>query len=158
MSASAEPSPTAPAAVSTSPALDELRAAFGELLGAERRLRGRDQQRDDKLSFAQVRALLTLADREEATAGELARCAELNPASVTAMLDHLEREGVVERRRSSADRRCVKVSLTGQGRDLLACKRERWAGIWQEHLGDVAEDDLAAAARVLHQIAGMLEN
>ena len=44
----------------TADQLDELRAAFGELMGAERRLRGRDPRRPGELSTAQVRALVQL--------------------------------------------------------------------------------------------------
>jgi DNA-binding MarR family transcriptional regulator len=142
---------------SREPALDELRAAFGELLGAERRLRGRDQHREDKLTFAQVRALFILADREEATAGQLAKAAELNPASVTGMLDHLEREGIVTRRRSDRDRRSVLVTLTDLGREVLDAKRERWRSIWNEHLQSFPAEDLAAAGRVLRGISAMLD-
>jgi DNA-binding MarR family transcriptional regulator len=138
-------------------ALDELRLAFGELLGAERRLRGRDQHREDKLTFAQVRALFILADREEATAGQLARAAELNPASVTGMLDHLEREGIVTRRRSERDRRSVLVALTETGREMLDAKRERWRSIWNDHLHTFPPEDLAAAGRVLRRISAMLD-
>jgi DNA-binding MarR family transcriptional regulator len=138
--------------------LDELRAAFGELLGAERRLRGRDQQRESKLTFAQVRALFILADCEEATAGQLARAADLNPASVTGMLDALERDGIVTRRRSDRDRRSVLVSLTASGREMLADKRELWRSIWREHLGAFQPEDLDAAARVLRGIAGLLDD
>jgi DNA-binding MarR family transcriptional regulator len=147
-----------PAGTSREPALDELRAAFGELLGAERRLRGRDQHREDKLTFAQVRALFILADREEATAGQLAKAAELNPASVTGMLDHLEREGIVTRRRSERDRRSVLVSLTESGREMLDAKRERWRTIWNEHLETFPPEDLAAAGRVLRRISTMLDD
>jgi DNA-binding MarR family transcriptional regulator len=147
-----------PAGTSREPALDELRAAFGELLGAERRLRGRDQHREDKLTFAQVRALFILADREEATAGQLAKAAELNPASVTGMLDHLEREDIVTRRRSERDRRSVLVSLTESGREMLDAKRERWRTIWNKHLEAFPPEDLAAAGRVLRRISTMLDD
>lgn len=139
-------------------ALAEAQAGLHELLAAERRLRGRDQQRgEEKLSHAQVRALVALGAREEATAGELARAADLNPASVTAMLDHLEARGIVERRRSSTDRRCVHVSLTAQGQTLLDEKRARWRSLWEDRLGDTSERDIAAAARVMREIAAMLD-
>ena len=63
---------------------DELRRAVGDLMRAERRLRSRDPGRGDGLSYAQVRALLLLEDSEEATAGQIAKAADLTPASVTA--------------------------------------------------------------------------
>ncbi len=49
-------------------------------------------------------------------AGQLAKAADLTPASVTAMLDGLEQRGMVQRRRSEQDRRVVFVSLTPAGR------------------------------------------
>ena len=60
--------------------LAELRAAFAELIGADRRLRGRDPRGPGELSTAQVRALIQLAKDEQVTAGELAKRAELAPA------------------------------------------------------------------------------
>jgi MarR family 2-MHQ and catechol resistance regulon transcriptional repressor len=40
-------------------------------------------------------------------------------ASVTVVVDNLERRGLVERRRSTEDRRYIKVSLTSKGQDLM---------------------------------------
>ena len=79
--------------------LEDLRLAMGELFGAERRLRGRDQQKGGDLTHSQMRALIVLGGSDEVTAGELAKSADLNPASVTAMLDQLELNGIVQRRR-----------------------------------------------------------
>src|ERR1700692_526911 len=97
-------------------AIATVRSAVGELLGAERRLRARDQQRRDRMTYAQTRALVALADSggtaADVSAGQLAKAADLHPATVTAMLDLLEDEGLVVRRRSDADRRCVLVALT----------------------------------------------
>jgi DNA-binding MarR family transcriptional regulator len=138
-------------------ALESAQAAFREVLGAERRLRGRDQQREGKLSHAQMRALIALGKHEPATAGELAKAADLNPASVTAMLDHLEAESIVERRRSETDRRCVHVVLTGQGRALLEKKRATWRALWEEKLSDRGEREIVAAAGVMREIAAMLD-
>jgi DNA-binding MarR family transcriptional regulator len=132
-------------------ALDDLRAAFAELLGADRRLRGRDP------SSGQVRALFLLASQEEATAGELAKRAELSPASMTAMLDQLERAGVVERRRSDSDRRQVIVTLTDAGREQVASKRAAWEQRWRNALGAHSDAEVEAAMRVMRTIAGLLD-
>jgi DNA-binding MarR family transcriptional regulator len=143
--------------ISTTPA-EELRGAYIELMGSERRLRGRDQHRDEKLSFAQMRALFRLGDSdEEMTAGKLAKAADLNPASVTGMLDQLEREGIVERRRSEVDRRCVVVRLTDHGRELLVEKRTYWRERWQRRLEHFSDEELLASARVMREIAALLD-
>jgi DNA-binding MarR family transcriptional regulator len=138
-------------------ALDDVRAAFGELLGAERRLRGRDPHRPGELSAGQVRALFQLERDEEVTAGELAKRAELSPASMTVMLDQLERDGVVRRRRSEIDRRQVIVSLTDAGRERVAERREAWTALWRDRLAGHGDDELDSAARVMRTVAGLLD-
>jgi DNA-binding MarR family transcriptional regulator len=137
--------------------MDDARAAFGELLGAERRLRGRDQHRHDGLTHAQVRALFLLSREREATAGEIARHAELSAASVTGLLDHLESEGVVQRRRSTEDRRVCVVTLTDSGRALVEEKRERWRALWNEQLADLPPEDVEAAVRVMRRMARAID-
>lgn len=140
-------------------ALNELRDALTELLGAERRLRGREGHGHDGLTFAQSRALVVALDRaEELPAGELARAADLNPATVTPMLDHLEERGIVARRRSTEDRRVCLVSLTDLGRELVAAKRARWVQMWREALVDVRSDGLHDAAHVLRSIGALLDS
>jgi len=140
-------------------ALAAVREEFGGLMGAERRLRGRDQHRrnDDGLTIAQVRALFALDKSEAATAGEIAETARLSPASVTAMLDDLERDGIVTRVRSDTDRRRVLVVLTDDGRAVLKKRRRLWLKRWDVAMADVPERDLEAAADVLRRITGLLD-
>ena len=140
-------------------ATESVRLAFVELMGAERRLRARDQKcGPGELTQGQIRALFTIDVKGEATAGELARAAELSPASVSTMLDHLERDGIVERRRSDHDRRVVVVTLTESGRALLADKRERWRARGAEALAGLSDDELRAGADVMHRMAGLLDD
>jgi DNA-binding MarR family transcriptional regulator len=148
---------TPPRATAATDVLAELRRAFGELLGAERRLRSRERVTEGDLTVGQVRALMCLSDKDEATAGELAKFADLNPASMTAMLDHLEGSGVVHRERSDRDRRVVVVSLTEHGRTMVRQQRRAWEKRWRDALRDIPEEDLAAATRVMHHVAGMLD-
>jgi DNA-binding MarR family transcriptional regulator len=138
-------------------ALNALRAAYGELLGAERRLRGRNPARKGELSNAQVRALFQLKRDEECTSGEIAKRADLSPASVTAMLDQLEQDGIVRRRRSEQDRRQVIVSLTDAGHEALQAKRADWERLWLEQLSEHDDAEVEAATRVLRSIVRMLD-
>lgn len=146
-----------PTTVTRDAAIEELRAAYGELLGAERRLRSRDQHHSDGLTIAQIRVLMVLHGNDELPAGQLAKRADLNPASVTAMLDHLERDGVIQRRRSTEDRRMCFVSLTPEGNALVQAKRARWQQMWQARFSEQAPADLAAAAAAMRAIAEMLD-
>lgn len=135
------------------PTIEDLQHAVTQMFGAERRLRSRDHRRPGELTYAQLRALVTLGREQELTAGQLARSADLNPATVTALLDQLEAAGVVQRHRSTEDRRICNVSLTPQGWQLLERKRAYWQSLWDEHFTDFSDRELAAAARAINQIA-----
>jgi MarR family transcriptional regulator, organic hydroperoxide resistance regulator len=138
-------------------ALEEVRAAFVELMGAERRLRGRSPHKAGGLSPVQIRALFQLDREHETTAGCLAKTADVSPASMTAMLDQLEADGMVTRRRSETDRRQVMVSLTEAGREKLAAKRAVWEQAWLTMLEQHTEEELAAATRVMRSMGALLD-
>jgi DNA-binding MarR family transcriptional regulator len=138
-------------------ALDQVRIAMGELFGAERRLRARDHPQPGGLTHSQLRALMLLDKEDAATAGQLARSADLNPASVTAMLDQLEANGIVERSRHPTDRRVCLVSLTGKGRAIVDDKRAAWQSLWEQRLGHLSESELLAALRVLKTMTDLIE-
>jgi DNA-binding MarR family transcriptional regulator len=137
--------------------IEDVRAALFELLGAERRMRGRDQtHRTGELTNAQLRALMVLRKGEQ-TAGQIAESSFSNPASVTVMLDNLEEAGVIERRRSSEDRRVCLVSLTEQGRQIVEEKRARFEAIWKERFAQASQRELKASAQAMRTIAEMLD-
>jgi DNA-binding MarR family transcriptional regulator len=138
---------------------EDVRLGFVELLGAERRLRARDKKSGPgDLTTSQVRALFKIEIEGETTAGDLAKTAELSPASVTAMLDHLERDGIIERRRADHDRRVVMVALTERGRELVAEKRAGWHARAAQALDGLSEEQLHAAADVMRRMAAMLDD
>ena len=129
-------------------AIEELRRSLGELLGAERRLRGRDRRGPSGLTFSETRALIALGKEEDATAtaGALAKAADLNPASITAILDALEERGIAHRTRAEHDRRCVVVSLTEEGWRQLREAQARWQRKLDASLGDLSDEQVGAAA------------
>jgi DNA-binding MarR family transcriptional regulator len=144
--------------VAADPAAEVVRVAFVELMGAERRLRARDQKcKTGELTQGQIRALFTIDIKGEATAGELAKSAELSPASVSTMLDHLERDGIIERHRSETDRRVVVVTLTESGRALVTEKRDRFRARGREALAGLSDTDLTVGAEVMRRLAHMLD-
>jgi DNA-binding MarR family transcriptional regulator len=137
---------------------DALREAVGRLLGAERRLRGRDHSRSGELTHAQLRSITALGREREMTAGQLAKSADLNPASVTAMLDHLEAAEIVQRERSSDDRRVCKVSLTPKGWELFERKLAAWQSLWEDRLSDLSDDELEVATAVIERVAAIFDS
>ena len=146
-----------PAPEEPRPALEELRAAVSQMFGAERRLRGREHA-PGELTHAHIRSLHALGAQGEMSAGQLAKSADLNPASVTAMLDHLEQAGIVARSRSTTDRRVCLVSLTPQGRELLEAKAARWRAAWQDRLESFDDEELEAAGRIMREVASLMDS
>lgn len=141
-------------------ALDALKAAFGELLAAQRRLRGRDAARREGLSFPQYRMLRALATADDGSlpASQLAAAAELAPPTVTQMLDQLAAAGIVERSRSERDRRVVTNRLTDEGRRLLAEKEAAHARKWDEVFDDADDAALEAGVEVIERLRRLYDD
>ena len=73
------------------------------------------------------------------------------------MLDQLEPNGIVERQRPSHDRRVCMVSLTEKGRSIVEDERARWQALWEQGLGDLSEQELSAALRVMRTMIQLLD-
>jgi DNA-binding MarR family transcriptional regulator len=136
-------------------ALEDLGRSFQGVMGAVRRLRGRETHRPGELSFAQYSLLFGLGDGGELSVRELALTADLAPATVTQMLDSLEAAGLVDRVRSERDRRVVLISLTERGAELVAARRARFEPLWRAALAEFGEDALRTAAAVLDHLREM---
>ncbi|MEO3828155.1 MarR family transcriptional regulator [Actinomadura sp. B10D3] len=90
--------------------------------------------------------------------GEVAKRLLVTPATVTSVVDTLERNGHVRRERSYRDRRGVMLRITDSGRRLLA---EKSAPIGRDlaRLYDVVdEEDEAAVRRFLLKLIDKFEN
>lgn len=84
-------------------------------------LRSKQLSRESGLTGPQL--LVMRAIRESGnglTVGGVARSVNLSQATVTAILDRLERKGYLQRRRSDEDKRRVEVTLSVSGMELLA--------------------------------------
>lgn len=138
--------------------LQELARSFKRLLRSVHRLRGRDTHlADGEVTHAQFELLVELYDRGPLPVGELAAAAQLTPATVTQMLDHLETGSHVERSRSDADRRVVLAALTKSGRRKVSEKRQAWQSRWEMALAGTSQEELAAARRVLDRLGSMFD-
>lgn len=82
------------------------------------RLTGKDIERYG-LTQPQFGVLETLGHLGPMTTGEVSRKMLVTGGCVTVILDNLEKEGLIERTRSSEDRRVVKVQLTSKGSTLF---------------------------------------
>jgi DNA-binding MarR family transcriptional regulator len=138
--------------------LDGLAKSFKRVFRTLRRLRGRDTHlTGNDVSHAQFELLIELYERGPLPAGELATAAQLTPATVTQMLDHLASSGHVERTRSDADRRIVVTCLTDLGRRKVQDKHSLWQTRWQQALSGLSSEELRVATQVLDRLGAMFD-
>lgn len=97
---------------------------------------------DNPLSVAQLELLTCLGDHPGARPSEVARLLKLAPNTVTTLVTGLDRLGMLRRDDNPADRRAVRLTLTGAGAAAL--------GRWQhtnEGILDRAQAGLSADQR-----------
>jgi DNA-binding MarR family transcriptional regulator len=140
-------------------ALEQLARSFKTAMAAVRRLRGRETHRLDGLGYAHYGLLYGLAGSAgELSARDLACAADLSPATVTQMLDHLAAAGLVARVRSELDKRVVLSSLTERGRARVTERKALFEPRWRAALAEFGDDELLIAAAVLARLGGLFDD
>lgn len=71
------------------------------------------------LTAPQMLLMQTIRDKGELTIGELANEISLSQATVTVILDRLEKRNLIHRERSNQDKRKVHACLLDEGMDIL---------------------------------------
>ncbi|HUB69706.1 MAG TPA: MarR family winged helix-turn-helix transcriptional regulator [Acidimicrobiales bacterium] len=111
----------------------------------------------DDVTLVQYRVLVELAASGPQRLADLANGLGVDPSTATRMCDRLVRKGLVLRRRATADRRAVRVSLAPSGRDLVTeVTRRRRAQLATilERLPDEDRRPVLAALRAFASAAG----
>lgn len=104
------------------------------------------------LHVGQEMLLCGLWDKEGVTQAELAEKVMIQPATVTNMLQRLEREGIVERTPDTDDRRISRVYTTEKGRDMEEAVQEKWSRLEQEAFGGLNVEERFLLRRLLLQV------
>jgi DNA-binding MarR family transcriptional regulator len=93
-----------------------------------------------------------LFHHEGHTQSELAKQTRVSPATMTNMLQRMERHGLIERRQDPDDQRISRVYLTDVGRDLRQAAQRAWRQIDQEAFTGFTDDESAALCDLLRRI------
>ena len=140
------------------PDVRQVNTAWDAFLGALRRARARvSNDPRAKLSLSQYHLIRPLDDSRELPVGELAAAAAVSPPTATRMLDGLERDGIVTREHSHADRRCVVVELTPHGRRLVRSERARVEAKREELFLQLSPDERDQPEHLLRRLAELIE-
>lgn len=109
------------------------------------------------LTTPQLLCLRLLTQEGPLTPGSVAKEMYLSQATVTGILDRLERRGLVERRRDQADRRKVSIHLTPEGATAVKQAplplQERFA----TRLEALSNDERQEIERVLAKVVDLME-
>lgn len=129
---------------------EQLRISIARL---SRRLRA---QGGGPLSVTQFAALAAVHRHESMTPRELANHEKVQPPSMTRVVAHLERQGLLARAPHPTDGRQVVLTATNEGRELLAEQRERKQAWLSQRLAELTPAEraiLAEAAPILERLS-----
>jgi DNA-binding MarR family transcriptional regulator len=110
------------------------------------------------LTGSQLAVLRVLADQDgAASVGVVARRVHLSQATVTGIVDRLQRHGYVARLRSDTDKRRVLVSLTSDAEKLLSKAPPPLQESFIEELDKLQEWEQTQVLAVLQRVVAMME-
>jgi DNA-binding MarR family transcriptional regulator len=107
------------------------------------------------LTLAQAKALLYLSRQEGIRQVELAGLLEIQPITLTRLIDHLHEQGLVERRPDANDRRAYSLYLTAAAAPQLEVIEAVLASIRADVLRDIDQEQLSL---VLANLGKMRDN
>lgn len=138
----------------------QLNVSMQVMLTARRwKLRVADLFRESGHTGAPTIVLYFLADHPKGlTLSELAEKMELSGASLTRLVQRLERDGMVSRHRMLGDGRSWLIVMEPAGRAAMEAFEVHAAAMRQRMFEGVSEDDMAASLRVLDALAAKLRH
>jgi DNA-binding MarR family transcriptional regulator len=106
------------------------------------------------ITLPQYYVLRELWQEEGLTQREIANRVGVLEPTMVATLDALERLGLIERVRSTTDRRKTHVQLTPAGRTMRDTLHGYAADVLERALTGISDDEIAVLRRTLQQIKG----
>jgi len=138
----------------------ELEGASGlqllRWIGWAQRKAADDWIRERGISFEQGFVLGYLAQEPGAIQRDIARMTRTSAASVSSMLQGLERRGLVERRTEAGDERSKRVYATPEGAELIAGFDEAMVAADETILAPLSKGERAELDRMLRKITAEL--
>lgn len=107
----------------------------------------------DRVTPSQLRVLKLVARTNARRIGDVADFLAVSNAAASKAVDRLVRRGLVRRAEAAADRRAVELSLTPEGRALLAQYEAATNQVLKDVFGSLPEDQLEKTAEFLDQLS-----
>jgi len=121
---------------------------------------GRELRREKiaGVSPHQVSLLVSIKYAPGVTVGELAADERVSTAAMSKRISRLERDGLVARTQSEADRRCVGLTLTDEGQRTLRRVRSRRTAWLASRLGALSRAELNMVAAAADSLARLVRD
>ena len=104
------------------------------------------------LSPGQPKILHYLISHDGCLQKDLAMNCDIEPATVSKVLNGMEESGLIERRGCPLDKRAIRVTLTEKGRRADRCMREHFAQLEELELTGFTEEEAEALAGYLARV------
>lgn len=104
------------------------------------------------LSTGQPKVLAYLKSHEGRCQKEIAAACQLEPGSLTVLLNRMEKQGMLERRMEGSNRRSRHIYLSDYGRTLAARVVARFYEVGELAFAGISAEDRAAFARISGEI------
>jgi DNA-binding MarR family transcriptional regulator len=137
-------------------AIEEVLIALRRVIRATD-LHSKQLEKHTGVTAPQLLLLNTLRGAEHKTVGDVARSMHLSHATVTTIIDRLEHRALVERRRSTADKRKVYVALTPAGADMLSEAPAPLQNYFADRFGQLKEWEQTMILTSLQRIAELMD-
>lgn len=111
----------------------------------------------EDLTFTQWVVLIQLRDGLAETGADLCRNLCHDSGATTRLIDQLEARGLVERTRSTEDRRVAKLSLTLAGRQMAKKIAPQVVDFWNDILSDFTHAEIDTFISLLERLLIRLE-
>jgi DNA-binding MarR family transcriptional regulator len=110
-----------------------------------------------KITGPQLACLMTVAGESPLTSSNLAKKVYLSPSTVVGIIDRLEEKQLVARNRSSVDRRQVHISVTDQGKKLIADAPSLLQDTLANALTELPEIEQVSITMALEKLVDLME-
>jgi DNA-binding MarR family transcriptional regulator len=120
-------------------------------------LNSRNLARQSDLTTSQLLLIKHVAQNGQALPSAIARAIELKQATITALINKLEEDGLVTRSRDTRDRRRVWVRLTDAGQDVLGKSPDLLQNHFERGFERLDEWEQSMIIAALERIASLLD-
>jgi len=120
-------------------------------------LHSRALGKETGLTTPQLMVMRAIEEIDKPTVTAVARAVSLSPATVTTILNRLQKKGLLLRERSKADRREINLRLTAAGRSLWKNAPEPLQYSFTKRFGELASWEQHSIVAALGRVATMMD-